>query len=127
MTATKKFLCLCYYDEPAFKMWTPSDLEAVVAACQPHDKALRATGKSSLNASLGEPAKARVIRGGERGTVVTKGPYRETSEPYGAMFLVDAADIDEAVRIASLHPGVNVAQFCSMKGGIEVRELEIAP
>jgi hypothetical protein len=124
MTATKKFLCLCYYEEAAFQAWTPSDHEAIGAACEPHDKALRGTGKCSLNASLASPAEARVIRGGERGPVVSKGPYVQTGEPYGAMFIVDAADMDEAVRIASLHPGVNVAQFRNMKGGIEVRELE---
>jgi hypothetical protein len=65
-----------------------------------------------------------VIRGGARGPVTTMGPYAATREPVGAMFIVDAADMDEAVRIASLHPGVNVAQFRDMKGGIEVRELE---
>ena len=124
MTAkTKTFLCLCTYEEAAFKTWTPADHAAVVQACTPHDEALRATGKVLINASLSEPETACVIRGGERGPVVTRGPYAATPEPVGAMFLVQAADLDEAVRIASLHPAVNVPQFTVMKGGIEVREV----
>lgn len=130
MTESKKFLCLCYYDEPAFKAWTPSDQQAVMEACQPHDRALRATGKVVLNASLAEPDEARVILGSATGPAVTKGPYARTDQPVGAAFIVEAADLDEAVRIAALHPGANVTQFRGMKGGIEVRELahfEVAP
>ncbi len=122
---TKKFLCLCYYEEAAFQAWTPEDLAAVGEACAPHDRALRATGKARFTAALSEPATARVIRPGPNGVpVATDGPYLKTPEPVGAVFIVEALDMDEAVRIASLHPGVNVAQFAKMKGGIEVRALD---
>jgi hypothetical protein len=124
MTEQKKFLCLCYYEPAAVEAWTPSDQEAVHAACQPHDKALRASGKCLLNSSLSEPDTARVIRGSAAGPVATKGPYAKTNEPVGAVFIVEAPDMDEAVRIASLHPSSNVPQFVNMKGGIEVRALD---
>ena len=119
----KMFLCLCAYEEAVFKSWTPADHAAVVEACTPHDKKLRATGKVLVNTSLSEPETARTIRPGKDGPVVTTGPYAPTPEPFGAIFIVEAADIDEAVRIAALHPGVNAPQFQRMKGGIEVREL----
>jgi hypothetical protein len=124
MTELKKFLCLCYYDADEVKTWTPSDQEAVSAACQPHDKALRATGKVLLNSSISEPETARVLRGSAAGPVATEGAYAKTNEPVGAAFIVEAADMDEAVRIASLHPGVNAPKFVNMNGGIEVRALE---
>ena len=123
MIESKKFLCLCYYDEPAFKSWTPSDHQAVVEACQPHDRALRATGKVVLSSSLAEPHQACVIRGSAAGPEMSPGPYAQTSQPVGAAFIVEAESMDEAVLVAALHPGVNVAQFRGMKGGIEVREL----
>jgi hypothetical protein len=123
-STTKKFLCLCYYEAAAFQAWTPEDHAAIGEACAPHDRALRATGKAQLNASLSDPSSARVIRPGASGRpIATEGPYHATPEPVGAVFIVEAQDMDEAVRIASLHPGVNVKQFASMKGGIEVREL----
>jgi hypothetical protein len=122
-TTTKKFLCLCYYSEAEYKAWTPEQHAAIPDACAPHDKALRASGKCSMNTSLGEQDQARVIRPSKNGPVVSKGAYAPTPEPVGAMFMVEAADMDEAVGIASLHPGAQLSQFFRT-GGIEVRQLE---
>src|SRR5688500_13985805 len=118
---TTKFVCLCYYDEAKVKAWTPAEQAAVREACAPHDKALRASGRVFLNSSLAEPDTARVIRPTASGPAMAKGAYAPTPEPIGAMFIVDAPDIDEAVRIASHHPSGNLAQFFG--GGIEVRAL----
>lgn len=43
------------------------------------------------------------IRGGKR--VVTDGPFAETREQLGGFFLIDAADLDEALAIAARIPG----------------------
>lgn len=123
MTATKKFLCLCYYSEAEFKAWTPEQQTAVADACAPHDKALRASGRCFLNASLSDPQTARVIRPSKNGPKVANGAYAPTPEPVGAAFVVEAADMDEAVRIASLHPSANLHQFFGA-GGIEVRAFD---
>ena len=122
-TASKKFVCLCYYNEAEFKAWTPEQHAAVGDACAPHDKALRATGKCVMNTSLSEPDTARVIRSSDTGIVVSNGAYAPTPEPIGALFIVEAANMDEAVKIAALHPGANVPQFFG-KGAIEVRAFD---
>ena len=122
--ANKKFfLCLCYYNEAEFKAWTPEQLAAIPDACAPHDRALRATGRCVMNTSLSDPDKARVIRPSENGPLVSNGAYARTPEPVGAAFIVEAADMDEAVRIASLHPGANLSAFFG-GGGIEVRAFD---
>ena len=118
---TTKFLCLCYYDHASFKARTPADEATVRNACAPHDKALRATGRLVMNSSLAVPDTTRVIRPTSSKPVTTKGAYAPTPEPIGAMFIVDAPEIDEAVRIASLHPSANLALF---GGGIEVRAFD---
>jgi hypothetical protein len=48
--------------------------------------------------------------------------YADTSEPFGAFFLIEAADVDEAVKIASLHPGAHLGAMFG--GGIEVRPVD---
>jgi hypothetical protein len=81
-------------------------------------------------AAFGEEMGARgVLQGGERlrpttdattvrvrdGEVLTSdGPFAETKEQMGGFYLVDCADLDEAIEIASKIPG---AKF----GSIEVR------
>ena len=54
---------------------------------------------------------------------MTEGPYLTTSEPVGAFFIIEARDMDEAVEVASKHPGAHVGQY--LGGGIEVRSIDM--
>jgi hypothetical protein len=45
------------------------------------------------------------VRGGRGGDVVTSdGPYAESKEVLGGFYLLEAADLDEAIRLASRIP-----------------------
>ena len=56
------------------------------------------------------------VRGGRGGDVVTSdGPYAETKEVLGGFYLLEAADLDEAVRLAAQIPAAWGV------GGVEVR------
>ena len=65
---------------------------------------------------LAPAREAKVVRivDGER--VVTDGPFAETKEQIGGLFVTDLADLDEAIRIASLVP---TAEY----GSMEIRPL----
>ena len=52
------------------------------------------------------------VRGGK--PVVTDGPFAETREHLGGYFLIDAPNLDEAIRIAARIPGAR-------KGTVEIR------
>ena len=55
------------------------------------------------------------VKGGRGGEIVTSdGPYAETKEVLGGFYLVEAADLDEAVAIAAQIPA-------AWDGAIEVR------
>jgi hypothetical protein len=56
------------------------------------------------------------VRDGKR--LTTDGPFAETKEQLGGYYLVDAADLDEALGIAAKIPGAR-------HGSIEVRPLMI--
>jgi len=47
------------------------------------------------------------VREGKR--LVTDGPFAETKEYLGGYFLIDAADLDEAIAIASRIPAARMA------------------
>ena len=55
------------------------------------------------------------VRDGE--VLTTDGPFAETKEQLGGYFLVDCADLDEAIEVASKIPTAKV-------GTIEVRPVE---
>lgn len=117
-----KFLCLCYYDATKFAAMTPEDGEKIRELCDPHDKALKESGHLAFVGSLGMPEDARTLRVIGETTELEDGPFAATGEPLGAFFMIDAADMDGAVKVASMHPGARLGHIFG--GGIELRPIE---
>ena len=61
-----------------------------------------------------DTAKVVRVRNGER--IVTDGPFAETKEIVGGVFVIDLPDLDEAIRLASLVPTTE-------HGSLEIRPL----
>lgn len=69
-------------------------------------------------AALEPAATATAVRGfGTGGFTVTDGPFAESKEVLGGYFVIEAADLDEALAIAKEVP----APF----GGVEVRPIRV--
>jgi len=65
---------------------------------------------------LAAASDAKVVRVVDGRTVVTDGPYAETKEQLGGVFVTELPDLDEAIRIAALVPA---AEY----GTLEIRPL----
>ena len=115
------FLCVCYYDVQTFVGFSESDLERLREICDPHDEEFKASGNVRMIGSLALPDEFRTMRADADGVTVVDGPYAKTREPFGAFFIIEAEDIDEAERVARLHPGTHLGHV--MKGGIEIRPI----
>lgn len=115
------FLCLCHYDVAKFAALDADELGRIREFCAPHDKALYASGHVRFVGSLAAEDTYRTLRAQVDAVTVETGPYVRSDEPFGAFFLIEAEDIDEAVRIAMLHPGAHLGS--KVGGGIEVRPL----
>ena len=117
-----KYLCLAYYDEKKFDALSPSELEALVSQCPPLDAALRESGHLISVASLGASSASVSVRP-RRGTIsTTDGPFIETNEQIGSFFFIEAKDMEEAVRIASMHPAAHLGE--DVGWGVEVRPID---
>jgi hypothetical protein len=117
-----KFLVLAYYHEKTFEKTTPEEMKGIVEKCAPLDKALNETGKVDLLASLAPTKDTVSVRPRNGKPMVTDGPYVETKEQLGSFFLIEAADMREAVQLASMHPAANLNE--NMGWGIEIRPVE---
>lgn len=115
-----KYLCIAYYDPSVYSKLTKEQLAAFEAECKQHEPAFKSAGTILVHGSLGEPQAAAVIRPENGKQRVGEGPYLRTQEQAGAFFIVEARDLNDAVRIASRHPGAIVGPPF-LKGGIEVR------
>jgi hypothetical protein len=62
----------------------------------------------------GSTAKVVRVRDGE--AIVTDGPFAETKEIIGGLFVADLPDLDEAIRLAALVPSAD-------NGSLEIRPI----
>jgi hypothetical protein len=73
-----------------------------------------------LAAPLEPTSAATCIRVRDERTVMTDGPYAETHEQLAGYFLIDANNLDEAIRTAAKVPGAKI-------GTIEIRPIREVP
>jgi hypothetical protein len=64
--------------------------------------------------ALDSTATATTVRVVDGKTITTDGPFAETKESLGGFYLIEAADLDEAISFAAMIPG-------AQHGCIEVR------
>lgn len=108
---TMKYLLLIYSDE---KAWADEERERCYRESTELVHELNASQKFLGASPLQPVATATSVRVREGKRLVTDGPFAETREQLGGYFLIDAADLDEAIAIAGRIPGAR-------KGTVEIR------
>jgi hypothetical protein len=113
-----KYLVLIYGDEQTWLAATP-EWEATNAAA--HGAFSAEAGRAVLGGGeLEGTAKAVSLRGtASGGFIKTDGPFLETKEVLGGYYLIEAPDLDEAVRLAGLIP-----EASAPTSGVEIRPLK---
>ena len=110
-----KFLCLICA-EFMMEHMPRADAEKHFDEYREFTEAIRKSGHFIASNRLLPPDAATTIRVRQGKVSTTDGPFAETSEQLGGFFLIDARDLNEAIRIASQIP---IARFAC----VEVRPL----
>lgn len=105
-----KYLGLAYFTPDKFAALAPEDVKALVSQCPALDAQMRATGKLLVSASLGDLEHWRTLRPDGGKTRITDGPYTESKEVVGGLFIIEADSHEEALRIASMHPAAQIGE-----------------
>jgi hypothetical protein len=103
------YLCLVYLDEKRLD-------ELPDEECVAYDAAIRKSGHCVASEALESVQTATTVRVRDGKTSVTDGPFAETKEQLAGFYMIDAKDLNEAIRIASRIPPARV-------GSIEVRPI----
>lgn len=112
-----KYLLLIYMDENAL---SETDRAHCYVESAQLAQQLNARGQYLTTAPLHPVATATSVRVRDGKSLVTDGPFAETREQLGGFFLINAADLDEAIAIANQIPGARV-------GTVEIRPvIEVA-
>jgi hypothetical protein len=87
-----------------------------VAGCAAWADEMRRRGVLEAVEGLRPPAEATTVRVRDDRLLLTDGPFAETKDQVGGYCLIDCADLDEAIEVASKHPWAKL-------GMIEVRPI----
>ncbi|AOV15783.1 dehydrogenase [Acidihalobacter aeolianus] len=104
-----KYLCLVYLDEARLAELPDED-------CVAYDALIREGGYCIASEALEPVQTATSVRVRDGKLSVTDGPFAETKEQLAGFYMIEARDLNEAIRIAAGIPPARV-------GTIEVRPI----
>jgi len=115
-----RYLCIVYCEPHIFDHVTREEQKTLDRDSLAYDEELRASGHYIHSNALQSVDKAVTLRVRDGKMSSTDGPFAETKEHLGGFILIEAADMEEARRVAA---GIPMARL----GSIEVRPIYDIP
>lgn len=109
-----KFMLLVYNDTTLHDALPAGNADGMMRDCLAHADELRQDGYLTESQMLEGPKTAKSVRFRNGRLKVTDGPFSEAKEVLGGFNLIEAEDMDEAIRIAEQFPWVRT-------GCVEIR------
>jgi hypothetical protein len=115
-----KYLCQVYFDAQALSGLSKEEMALLDRDSLAYDDELSKAGHMIHAEALQSPDKAATVRVRNGKVAVSDGPFAETKEHLGGFILVEARDLNDAIRIAA---GIPLARL----GSVEVRPIYDIP
>jgi len=115
-----RYMLLCYDDEQYWRKAGEAALHEAMQEAVQLTHELDTQGQYRIAAPLHWPETAKSVRVREGQPLVTDGPFAETREQLGGFYIIEAADLDEAIAVAARIPPAS-------KGTIEIRPIMDLP
>lgn len=112
-----KYLCLVYHEEAKVDALPASEYDAIVREVLDYREELRQSGHYIVSSPLQPVQAATTLRVRNGKLSITDGPFAETKEQLGGFYLIEARDLNDAIRVASKMPPARL-------GCIEVRPIK---
>ena len=109
-----KYVLLIYDDEKIWESMSPDESGAMMHEYFAFTQSIRDGGQYRAGEALQPIATSTTVRVRNGQLQTTDGPFAETREQLGGFYLVDAANLDEAIALAARIPSARL-------GSIEVR------
>ena len=108
------YMLMIYANEADWTTKSEAEMAPMMAEHAQLEQDLRQVGKYRGCGGLAPSSAATTVHLGGGKPLITDGPYAESKEQFGGYYLIDAADIDEALAFAARIPGMG-------KRAVEVR------
>ncbi|HEY4056058.1 MAG TPA: YciI family protein [Kofleriaceae bacterium] len=115
-----QYLLMIYDDEKILGSKSPDERATISAEYLKYTQEIKASGHFLGGDALQPSHTATTVRVRDGKQTTTDGPFAETREVLGGYYLVEAANLDEAIKLAARIPS-------SKWGSIEVRPIWSIP
>jgi hypothetical protein len=113
-----KYICLGYMNDGAWEKMTEPERNTFVDECFTYDEELRRNGHFIGGEALQDARNATTLKWVSTKVSVTDGPFAETKEQIGGIMILEATDLNHAIRLMSRHPSLRLGRGIS---GWEIR------
>ena len=115
-----QYLLLIYRDETVDQKRDEAVMQELMESYFAFTQEITESGHNRGAAALQDTQTATTVRVRDGKTVASDGPFTETKEQLGGYYLIEAADLDDAIRVAAKVPHAT-------SGAIEVRPVVELP
>ncbi|HLV77510.1 MAG TPA: YciI family protein [Marinobacter sp.] len=99
-----KYLCLVYYDEQKMQQLSQPEWDSLNRECMECVADLTSRGHFLDGAPLLSTETATTLRMRDNKPLITDGPFAETKEQLAGFYMLEARDMNEAMRLAEKIP-----------------------
>ena len=103
-----KYICLGYINEKEWGSATEAEQQAMMDECFAYDDELKNNGHFVGGEGLQGSQNATTLRWRNGNVSVTDGPFAETKEQIGGIMILEATDLNHAIRLLSKHPSLRI-------------------
>jgi hypothetical protein len=111
-----RYVLMVYVDEKKTAAMPPNEMGELMGGYMALEQELAAKKAKAAGEALQPIAAATSVRVRDGKTVVTDGPFAETKEQLGGLYVLDCKDLDEAIAWAAKVPDAR-------NGTIEIRPI----
>ena len=115
--APVKYLCLVYHDETEIAAMPECESATLLSEVLDYRDQLQRSGHHIVSSLLQPVQSATTIRVRNGLMSISDGPFAETREQLGGFYLIEATDLNDAIRLVAKMPPARL-------GSIEVRPLK---
>ncbi|HOU41296.1 MAG TPA: YciI family protein [Promineifilum sp.] len=113
-----QYMLLIYVDPQTYAGVTEEQLQTEMAEYYAFGPSLRERGIEVSGEGLQGIETATTLRVRDGQALITDGPFAETKEHLGGFYLIDVANLDEAIEVARRIPDVR-------RGSVEIRPVMV--
>jgi len=113
-----KYICLGYINEKEWASATEEEQKAMMDECFAYDDEMKKMGYFVGGEALQGSQNATMLRWRGGKVSVTDGPFAETKEQIGGIMILEATDLNHAIRLLSNHPSMRLLRE---RGSWEIR------